>query len=233
MGNNALTERGMVKRAIPGIYPALSISRDHFRTAKELTVGKSIADIVLYKFSQASNWPAAPLSAVESVVLSIVRLRNSVRLETIARHAYMSVDDVESVVKGRLSNWDLLRFNKRGTVLAMRDWVEQSELIAIEAKLTKWREALDQAIDYKNYSDRSFVLLPHFCVNAAIAHKNEFTKVGVGLLSYSPNSVELIIDAKSSMRHPWHREYALSRLNKRPKRGTAGARRINSTHSPT
>ncbi len=213
MGSNSLlTERGMVRRALPQIYPALDICKEHFRATKELTVGKSIADVVFYKSNDLAAWPEAPLSATESVILSIVRLRNSARLDTIARHTYLPIDEVEAAVMGRLVAWGLVRVRARGVVEATREWVEQSEIIAIEAKLTKWRDALDQAIEYRHYSDRSYVLLPDYCVEIAIRNIHKFKQAGVGLLSYSPRAVEKILDAMPSRRHLWHREYALSRL---------------------
>lgn len=212
------------------MYPALDICKEHFRATKELTVGKNIADVVFYKSNDVEAWPEAPLSATESVILSIVRLRNSARMDTIARHTFLPVDEVEAAVTGRLVAWNLLRVGARGVVQSTWEWVEQSEVIAIEAKLTKWREALDQAIEYRHYSDRSYVLLPHFCVEIAIRHIHEFKRAGVGILSYNPKAVEKILEAKPSRSHLWHREYALSRLTQNRSRRAARARRTDRLH---
>ncbi|MEZ6244295.1 MAG: hypothetical protein R3B57_14770 [Phycisphaerales bacterium] len=228
--NSLLTERGMVRRAIPGLYPALDICRDHYHVAKELTIGKNIADVIFFRSDDDAVWPEAPLSAAESVILSIVRLRTSARLNTIARHAFLSIDEVEDAVMGRLAEWDLVRIGDRGMVEATRAWADQSEVITIEAKLTKWRDALSQAISYRHYSDRSYVLLPHFCVGAAVRNLHEFKIAGVGLLSYSPNEVEKILEAKPSRLHLWQREYALSRLTQPRGRRTTRVRRTDRSH---
>lgn len=66
----------------------------------------------------------------------------------------------------------------RSDVLALR---RSSELIAFEAKLAKWREALDQAYRNTCFSHRSFVILPERVAMRALVYQQEFTRRKVGL----------------------------------------------------
>ena len=69
------------------------------------------------------------------------------------------------------------------------------EIIAIEAKLEKWRYALDQA--YKNtcFSNYSYVLLTKKTANLAMAHTSEFTLRGVGICYVSEGKIVILHNA--------------------------------------
>lgn len=69
------------------------------------------------------------------------------------------------------------------------------ELIAVEAKLSRWREALAQAIGYKDFTDRVYVALDAGRLELTKAMREEFERVGVGLLSCTPDTVMAMIDA--------------------------------------
>lgn len=69
------------------------------------------------------------------------------------------------------------------------------ELIAVEAKLSRWREALAQAIDYKDFTDRVYVALDAGRIELTQAIQDEFEGVGVGLLLCTTEAVTAVIDA--------------------------------------
>lgn len=58
---------------------------------------------------------------------------------------------------------------------------ESGEVIAIEAKLTRWRDALQQAYRNTCFAHRSYVLLPTRAAKIAERHPNAFQRRGVGL----------------------------------------------------
>lgn len=58
-----------------------------------------------------------------------------------------------------------------------------NEIIAIEAKLTKWKSALSQAIKYRHFAHQSWVLLDNQTRGAAIDNLQEFQRFNIGLLS--------------------------------------------------
>jgi hypothetical protein len=64
--------------------------------------------------------------------------------------------------------------------------------MAVEAKLTRWREAIEQARDYLRFSTAAYVALPDSVVqsNAAIAHACK--EAYVGLLAVSLSGVRVV-----------------------------------------
>lgn len=85
-----------------------------------------------------------------------------------------------------------------------------NEVIAIEAKLTKWRGALQQAYRNRCFADKSYVLLPHETAEIANLHEYEFERRGVGICSIVNGQITIIKEAATDRPiQPWLRQAAL------------------------
>jgi hypothetical protein len=207
-----ISERGMVRRATPLVFEALSLSKDRCRFTHELSVGHSIADLVILHTRNTPLWPSAPLTIAESAILSCLRLLKEADIDTIAESVFLRAAQVRTLLLGRLSAWKLARTKDKAVFRSSTCWVDRSEVIAVEAKLTRWREALAQAAVYRRYADRVFVLLPAGSAELAAEHKDSFLTKGVGLLSYDSGTVYRVFSSQKATEHAWHREFALSRI---------------------
>lgn len=201
----------MIRKATPRILETLRLCRDKCRLAQELTVGHSIADLVILRANFTHFWPEGPLSIAESAILSSLRRLGAANVDLIAKEVFMQAEPVRRLLLGRLSSWYLVR-NIGGEFRSSKAWVSQSEIIAVEAKLMRWRDALSQAAAYRRYADRAFVLLPAASALTAAQHKDVFAEAGVGLLSYADGSVVHVFPAQKTREHKWHREFAISRI---------------------
>lgn len=77
-------------------------------------------------------------------------------------------------------------------------------IIAIEAKLTHWRRALQQAYRNSCFADENYVLLPKTVAINAFRHEQEFDKRGVGICSYHENKIEIVkVASKVKPLQPW------------------------------
>ena len=203
----------MVHEATPRVFEALRLVQEQCVVTHELTVGHSIADIVILrrKGGELHSWPEEPLSVVESAILSSLRRLEKADVEAIAKEIFMQTEPVRRLLLGRLSNWSLVH-SRGGHFRMSKAWLARSEIIAIEAKLTRWKDAIEQAATYRRYADRSFVLLPKQTADVAAQHKDVFLKAGVGLLSYDDGKVVRLISSPRTKAHTWHREFAISRI---------------------
>lgn len=59
--------------------------------------------------------------------------------------------------------------------------------IAVEAKLTAWRDAIVQAYRYKAFAHFAYVALDSSCVRSACENISRFQQANVGLVSASPD----------------------------------------------
>jgi hypothetical protein len=72
---------------------------------------------------------------------------------------------------------------------------KKKELIAFEAKLKRWRNALNQAYRNTCFAHRSFVILPQETAELASKHRHEFERRAIGLCSVSADRIEILIPA--------------------------------------
>ena len=63
-----------------------------------------------------------------------------------------------------------------------------ARLLAFEAKLADWRQALKQAYRYRYYADAAIVILPAQGSRMAIEHRDLFRLMGVGLWTFDQDS---------------------------------------------
>lgn len=84
------------------------------------------------------------------------------------------------------------------------------DVVAFEAKLYKWRDALHQAYRNSFYAHYSYVILPANRTDAALRHRFEFERRGVGLCSVGPDGfgVEITARRKEPIR-PWLTRHAV------------------------
>lgn len=84
-----------------------------------------------------------------------------------------------------------------------------NEVIAIEAKLSKWRNALQQAYRNRCFADMSYVLLPLNIAEVACRHEHEFEKRGVGICSIKEGRITILKEASiDAPIQPWLRQAA-------------------------
>ncbi len=83
------------------------------------------------------------------------------------------------------------------------------EVLAFEAKLTKWRDALCQAYRNTCFAHRSFVVLPWQAAQRAAQYAAEFDRRGVGLCAVRAGQVTVIHEAiHRAPIEPWLSETA-------------------------
>lgn len=188
---------------------------------REVGVGSSIADLVL--LIGPSDLPRPTLSTVsvaESVILAALRQWGPTRIDLLEIRCGFERQGLRQGALKRLTKSGTLLRERGGRVTLAPEYVHGAKIVAIEAKLTKWRDALDQAVLYRRYADESFVLLPAENAGAAIKARAGFEDAGVGLLVVSGEKIVTVFDAAPSTKHDWRRDYVYFRLLSSEKRPT-------------
>lgn len=199
-----------VLRLLPsyaGVWGALSTFR------QELGAGREIADVVLLIGSRdRARVLHEALSVAESVILSCLRRGGRTRIDALGRSLGVELSNSADGPLDRLRDWGLIETSRSGAVSLAGAWHRQGRIIALEAKLSRWRDALSQAARYRRYADESYVVLPGDRADVALRHRDLFVDRGVGLLVATPGALACRIKARASDEHDWRREFVLSRL---------------------
>jgi hypothetical protein len=194
---------------LDGYLAGHGTSQRRMALARELTVGSNVADVVALLGPKRGcprlAW-ARRLSVAESVVLARIR-RHGPQPE-----AEFAAAKLRSAIES-LAQLKLVRVVAGVVQMTPSGAAQDVSVIAIEAKLRRWRDAIRQAAAYRRYADRAFVALPVAAAVLALRHRTEFAAAGVGLLVVSGKNVEEALPPASSTDHDWRREWVLSRLS--------------------
>lgn len=91
---------------------------------------------------------------------------------------------------------------------------DTGELHAFEAKLTRWRHALDQAYRSTTFANFSYVLLPLAAATRALLHRQEFERRGVGIIAAEGAVLTLMLRPRyNAPIQPWLTIAAIEHVN--------------------
>ncbi len=119
------------------------------------------------------------------------------------------VADLARCLRNKKSPWGDLRlgfeFEYGGGIADVFAIRKSGEVIAFEAKLTKWKDAMHQAYRTQSFANRSYVVLPPLTAQIAISHEFEFRRRRVGLCTISQDGgiVTLIDSVEGLPLQPW------------------------------
>jgi hypothetical protein len=178
---------------------------------REMPIGGRIPDVVIVSFEKAPPaklWPRR-FSFRHAAIMAVLRQRPNVSIETVARRCYEREECISSAVA------DLLR---AGAVEEYRPGIHrlspavsglQVQVTAIEAKLTRWSEALAQAQTYTQFADHVFVALDASC-SISTKVRTAFRLAGIGLWSSSESSLQSVVSPRAQRTWTAEREYVIA-----------------------
>lgn len=109
------------------------------------------------------------------------------------------------------ANAGFIKFLGNGVFIVKKEYEPVVEtIVAIEAKLRDWKQALRQACRYRRFSDYSLVLLDADNVAPAVKAKEMFVEYGIGLASLDQRGCSILI---SPARHDRRSGDSFNRIN--------------------
>ena len=139
-------------------------------------------------------------------------------------------------VKGSLcalESGGLLKQTERGTFLRAQHLHPQPDVWAFEIKVSNWRRALFQALQYQAFAHRVCVVIAAEFAHRAEKHRELFMRLGVGLLvlHHSSGKPSLTRKVAPRRRRPSFGEYHLHALGQIIELGTGQERHSRATRS--
>ena len=180
-----LSEFDMVQQfeeTVDTYYPGL------FSRTLEFDSENGIADIVLYKVN--TNYEA-------HVGLSEINPRWALTLRKLPYRKYFYLEEFQELTRcsrssARKAIESFCRAGYCEESVISEKWIKfrqpsliLKDVVAIEAKLSNWKRALQQARRYLDYANQSWVLIEEKSQKAAEANKFHFVNANIGLASIS------------------------------------------------
>lgn len=158
----------------------------------EFEAPQGIPDVVFPRFSAAAagvregTLLARPFVArSESAVVFALHERRVRGLREVATRARLAETTARATLR-ELAAEGAVNARGGGWVLAGPCPARLSQAVAVELKLRDWRRALGQAIRYRGFAERSFVVVAEEYAQAPASALEAFRLHGVGLASLSP-----------------------------------------------
>jgi hypothetical protein len=166
----------------------------------KLPVGMIVPDLVLVASSEHDK-PAGRTDRVPSLfeceVLAKLLRRGPLCRSKLARLLYARDSSLDRAVV-RLTRDKLLRLNRAGVLAVPKNaFPPHIEIVSIEAKLRRWKDAIRQAKEYRRFSNHSYVALPKTVVEDNPRLQKACVREGVGLIAVSQKGTELVLAAKN------------------------------------
>lgn len=149
----------------------------------EPTIGNVIPDMVLCTFTRdfdPRNWKT--ITALEGALVAAIEMLGGCTYKELLQTVFITEQRASNAL-GRLEKIGSIEQTVGGRYSVSRNASSDAvEIVAVEFKLRKWAEALEQAFQYRRFADRSYVILDGTQVRAEDKIIQEFRAKGVGLL---------------------------------------------------
>jgi hypothetical protein len=163
--------------------PRELVSRDEKPTNSypRLAVGMTIPDLVVTARAR-EKCNLCKLSFFECAVVSQLVRRGALEIKQLERALFARSSNVHRAVS-RLENSGLISVRESECRIRKGVFSGARNVVSIEAKLNRWKEALDQAKTYRNFSNSAYVALPEEKIRKTPAILAKCVMNGVGLLA--------------------------------------------------
>ncbi|HEY8470813.1 MAG TPA: hypothetical protein VIL18_14270 [Longimicrobiales bacterium] len=182
-------------------------------TLEEQAIGRLIPDLLV------GIWRRDPrelirrkFTVIETHILAHLERCGPTSPERVAEQLLIAHTDVARTLQ-RLTRLRVIRHRRNGTIeLTGPARTAGLEIVAIEAKIRRWKRALAQAQSYQRFADESYVLVDGAQVRLTSAMEQAFRAAGVGLLLLSAGEVILGVPAARRRAYTPERVRATDRL---------------------
>ncbi len=171
---------------------ALNLSDRWWQIHREVTVRQRIADLILVHASSEPDSKPARVTYFEAAILSFLLDRGSTTVQVIADALYSNSPSIESRT-ARLARLGLVELSDDQVRATGRHLPGDVRIVAIEAKLTRWREAIDQASSNRVFANQSYIAMPRDIFARSERICAVCREAGVGALSVEAGGAMAVV----------------------------------------
>lgn len=170
-------------------------------------VGMIVPDLILILSTkkQIGRRKRFPLTFLDCTVLRSLDESRPVSISELCETLYAQKISIEKVVR-RLHKWGLVVKMSSGSYTRKRNLLPSGfQILAIEAKLARWRDAIDQARGYKSFAHLSYIAMPENLISShsrarSLCHANR-----IGILAVARD--QMVISKRARLSRPDSAQY--------------------------
>lgn len=206
------------KEMIPIIKNGLNKYFKFNALAEELPVNHRIVDIVIaditfeneHIYKNKQNLTRLSLSELD--VLAMIYIEKNVSIHFLKSRLHMDPTNIKKLYISKFERLGLIRKSSRYKYETTA-WanIKVNSIVSIEAKLSNWKEALQQGIDNLSFADYSYVALDESSINTQKISEH-FKKYNIGLLSVNNNGMVKLVYKSKRNKSPNYSDFAFQRM---------------------
>lgn len=164
---------------------------------REPTVGNVIPDLLFGQWTEELRPLKRNFTFVEARILALLEERDELLQSEISQILHLSAPAAARAFK-RIQGSGLVFPTRDGKLsLDVGCFTKALFLTAVELKLRRWREALDQAVNYLKFADRAYVVLDGDQIGRDEEMIKAFCESGVGLFMLRGRGLSEVVNARA------------------------------------
>ncbi len=160
----------------------------------EMQVGMRVPDLLLVFNRSSRDLAPVKLSYFECALLASALTRGTASISELAQTTYAPREQV----KPRVARLAQLGFVKlRGEQLTATKGIGRHiRIVAIEAKLSRWKDALLQAQKYRSFANEAYIAMPTTVVRKNLTAVEACADSGVGIIAVDQTGADVFLNAE-------------------------------------
>lgn len=165
----------------------------------EQQVGMCIPDLLIVRAKPGEDRTPLRLSYFDCTLIAAALNAGSVTVADLAASTYSAPEQI-----GRR----IVRLQKLGLISQRNDQLRVSanrlptgvHVVAVEAKLTRWRDALGQARDYLRFANEAYIAMPSGIIGRNTTALTQCADSGVGVIAVDEVDARVVLRAETHRR---------------------------------
>lgn len=152
---------------------------------KEVPVGNCIPDLIiaLIPNPKETNYFSKKLTYKQASLVRIIGSYSRISIPKLSKKAFETVESVRHTIHSLEENGYIKSVSNNSYSVSNEFKKTNIQIFSIETKLTRWQNAIDQAIQYRNFSNRSFIALDKKISDRSKKIAKKSKKEGLGLMT--------------------------------------------------
>lgn len=174
----------------------ISRNPDRVLQLREPTVGPVIPDLLFGEWEDELRPLRRAFTFIEARILALLDQHDEVLEAEICDMLHLSQPAATRAFKHIERSGLIIRTLNGRISLDAGSFTRAMSITAVELKLSRWREALDQAVSYLKFADRACVVLDADRTDRDPVILGAFTDAGVGLFVFGADKLTQLVAAK-------------------------------------
>lgn len=182
-----------VMDAIPEKFPAENRAT---RVLREAVIGNVVPDLLIGQWEADDDSSVPQFTNIARHVLALLQRSGPSTIESVQCKLYLSESALTRAISVLCRAGALSQDQSNGKLHVSPDFAKRTNLrlIAIEMKMKRWREALEQAIRYLSFADEAYVVLDGEQVEYTHEMRRAFELAAPGLYFQHGTELRKVLD---------------------------------------